>query len=493
MRPDIKARLSNAQKLPTIPAVVIEILQTCQREDFCVEDLAQVIRSDPALSVKLLKIVNSPIFGISRTVSTVSDALVWLGVNAVRTIALSLSVISSVRGDSEAFDYPYFWKRSLLSAMAARQCAEVAGFGNKEEVFLNALLQDIGVLALVEGLGEDYRAIARRAGHDHQALVRLEREELGTDHAEIGAWLARRWSLPAEIIDTIRLSHSGTRSNPTADQVQASGWIADIWLSDDVHASTAEARAIAEELLDIDPEQFEALLQQIAEALPEMTSLFDVQIGSEEDITAILEQARETLMLMSLQSVLSLESQNREIEERSQRDPLTGLYNRSHLEHRFERAFLRSSQQHDPLSVLFCDIDYFKTINDTYGHQVGDDILKGVAHALERELGAEDTLARFGGEEFVILLPNSSTTHARVLGERIRSCVRGWSHSTRDGKTIRVTISIGSATHNDQHRFPHHEQLLEAADKALYNAKRDGRDRVVAFEDSALAQTQLYA
>lgn len=285
MHPAIQQRLTNAQKLPTIPSVVLEILNTCQKDDFCIEDLAKVIQKDPALSIKLLKIVNSPLFGISRTIATISEALVWLGVNAVRTIALSLSVISNVQGDEESsFDYTYFWKRSLLSALTARYCAVAAGYSNAEEAFLTSLLQDIGILALAEGMGEEYRRLAQRADHDHDRLLALEREQLNTHHAEVGAWLAERWSLPPSIASAIRCSHSFADEHPSHDPmerwVEASGWIADIWLSEDVPMATARAYAVAEELLEMDRDAFDTLLTSISDMLPEVSSLACSKVSS---------------------------------------------------------------------------------------------------------------------------------------------------------------------------------------------------------------------
>jgi len=164
-------------------------------------------------------------------------------------------------------------------------------------------------------------------------------------------------------------------------------------------------------------------------------------------------------------------------------DPLTGVNNRRFMEQRLVEELERSLRSQQPLSCLFLDIDFFKRINDSYGHQTGDYVLSSVACAIKKHLRNSDVLSRYGGEEFVVLLPEADARIAGEIGERIRDCIASLMLDYADS-TISVTLSVGAATF-DASRTQQASisalaaQLLHAADTALYRAKRDGRNRVV--------------
>ena len=167
------------------------------------------------------------------------------------------------------------------------------------------------------------------------------------------------------------------------------------------------------------------------------------------------------------------------VENLAATDGLTGLFNRRYLEGALERELARADRSSSGLALLLLDIDHFKSFNDTYGHAMGDLVLKKVATTLQRCLRQADVLARFGGEEFVVLLPQVGARGAMESAERIRATLeRSGIHP--GGPRQRVTVSIGLAM------FPDHadssESLLRAADEALYRAKDAGRNRIVGAE-----------
>ena len=159
------------------------------------------------------------------------------------------------------------------------------------------------------------------------------------------------------------------------------------------------------------------------------------------------------------------------------RDQLVGAHNRQYLVDNLEAAFATANRRGRPLSPLMLDIDYFKVVNDTHGHAAGDDVLKGVAGIIEETKRTEDVFARFGGEEFVLLLPESPREGSVRVAERIRQKLEAHVFDY-EGTPIKVTISIGVATYADRN-YPSPKGLLAAADAALYEAKREGRNRVV--------------
>jgi diguanylate cyclase (GGDEF)-like protein/PAS domain S-box-containing protein len=171
----------------------------------------------------------------------------------------------------------------------------------------------------------------------------------------------------------------------------------------------------------------------------------------------------------------------------SVRDALTGLYNRRYLEEVLDREVRRASRAAQSLGVLMIDLDHFKRFNDTYGHDAGDAVLREIAVSLTKGIRAEDFVCRFGGEEFVVILPTADLAASRMRAERLRSKVKELT-ILHQGKSMGIiTISIGVAV------FPEHgmspKELMAAADAALYEAKRGGRDQVVVASPKAVEES----
>jgi diguanylate cyclase (GGDEF)-like protein len=163
-------------------------------------------------------------------------------------------------------------------------------------------------------------------------------------------------------------------------------------------------------------------------------------------------------------------------------DFLTGLKTRGFFEQQLGLEMARAERRTTPLAVLMIDIDHFKRLNDSFGHHVGDIVLRDLAAILTRELREIDTAARYGGEEFILLLPETNLQGAMLVAQRLRSAVEQADFITAPGqKPERVTISIGVALFPDEAHFK--ADLLEAADVALYQAKAQGRNRVVLHAD----------
>ena len=173
------------------------------------------------------------------------------------------------------------------------------------------------------------------------------------------------------------------------------------------------------------------------------------------------------------------------------KDPLTGLYNRRYLAEMMEREIRRAVRAEQSLGVLMLDLDHFKKFNDTYGHDAGDTILREAASFLTRSIRVEDIVCRYGGEEFVVLLPTADLSAAHARAERIRSKLRELTVLHQGQSLGMVTVSIGVATLPQHGTSP--KVLIEAADAALYRAKREGRDRVVVAEMPAVPDTDAAA
>lgn len=159
----------------------------------------------------------------------------------------------------------------------------------------------------------------------------------------------------------------------------------------------------------------------------------------------------------------------------SQTDPLTGIANRRALMGNLEEEYGRAKRYGHHLSVLMLDLDHFKQINDRYGHAIGDTVLKEFVRIVMPEIRVNDCFARMGGEEFAILLPESSLGSACQFAERLCRTVSGLTIDSRQG-VIGITVSIGVAVLGDNDTNPEH--LINRADRCLYAAKSEGRNRV---------------
>src|SRR5690606_4925237 len=336
-----------------------------------------------------------------------------------------------------------------------------------------------------------YRDLLRTAeGPDDR--LRRERDALGDDHAGIGAWIAGHWNLPGYLQQAILASESTVSDgNCFHDCVAASGLMADMWLAGDedlAHGTRLRAMAIVRERLGLDQARFDALVTRMSDALADIASVFDVHIVQAAHLDAIVEHARELLLLRNLREIQdAIHARNqadaaqervRQLEELALRDPLTGMYNRIQLEKVLEREFQASTRLDSPLTLVFIDLDDFQLVNHRHGHLVGDQVLAEFAQVLSRRLRGADLIARYGGEEFLIVLGNSGADAALTVIQRLLDEIARTPMAVVDGVPLYVTFSAGLATHGEHERFEGAHDLLNAADQALYGAKRQGRNRV---------------
>lgn len=204
----------------------------------------------------------------------------------------------------------------------------------------------------------------------------------------------------------------------------------------------------------------------------ELTEHFSVMI-------ATLKEFNETLQSKIDERTHDLGEANRKLTELATRDPLTGLYNRRHLQVSLDREIGRAHRYGHPLSIVIMDIDHFKAVNDAHGHAIGDLVLQRLAEFLKDTLRSSDIVARIGGEEFCFILPESPEEAALAFLERVRIGISEIAFEA-DATAFSVTCSFGLAELNDASPDPDH--LMKNADIALYEAKRSGRNRIVAFK-----------
>jgi diguanylate cyclase (GGDEF)-like protein len=209
----------------------------------------------------------------------------------------------------------------------------------------------------------------------------------------------------------------------------------------------------------------------------------EVKVRTADGRTIICEVVSATTVFedrAAVQSVIRDISARKSLEEELTRlattDPLTGIANRRSFFDRLETEWARARRHTRRLSLLTFDIDHFKRVNDAHGHAIGDAVLKALVGAAQSLLRAEDTLARLGGEEFAVILPEVDREGARVVGERLRERLAEVEVAVPDG-VVSCTVSVGVVQGKPAHESP--DRALQRADDALYAAKEAGRDTVI--------------
>ncbi len=198
-----------------------------------------------------------------------------------------------------------------------------------------------------------------------------------------------------------------------------------------------------------------------------------LEAGADEFLTKPVEPAELKARLWAGRRIIAMQEQ---LHDQANRDALTGLWNRAGILKILDRELDRGSREHRPVAVVLADLDHFKRINDTLGHLAGDAVLRQATQRLLASVRPYDAVGRYGGEEFLIVLPGCDSDAAWSLAERLRQCIAG-ERINVDGSEVPVTLSLGIAVATGQNA-PDAIALLRAADAALYEAKRAGRNRV---------------
>lgn len=240
-------------------------------------------------------------------------------------------------------------------------------------------------------------------------------------------------------------------------------------------------------------EAFNTMVRSLAEArtrlqrrdaeLSQTNQTLEAQIAERQAAEERLRQANETLT----SRLAEIELLQAQLREQAIRDPLTNLFNRRYLQETLERELAVPKRSGAPLPVIMMDIDYFKRLNDQFGHKVGDLTLEHVADVLRQNSRRSDIACRYGGEEFVVVLPGASLDAALQRAEELRRRVEGL-HLLVDETPLTVTLSLGVASYPDHGQ--NGDELLHAADMALYQAKAAGRNCIMSANTAPMALTQ---
>ena len=470
-----------AEDLPTPPGVALRLLELYSQPNVEVNDMAMIIGTDPALTAKLIEYCNSPLLARDRETTNVKQAIVVLGMRAVKILALSFSLVQTTPSGKADFDYDEFWNQSLATAVVAKTLGSVGG-GDGDQEFLIGLMLRIGQVGLAHTFPSRYADLMQQSCQTGVPITQLEEQEWNSHHIEVSAELLRHWHFPESIIESVtdfgqnlkndqEFSRHETRVLKLAEQV-----VSILFTEELPEEEVEKAKTMAQQWFGIEPDQFGEFFDRANENWTAFADLLSFDASHAQTFEQLERRARKGIAQLSMgihADNTAIHQQNKELKINATVDSLTNLKNRRAYQDEAPAEWERSMRKERPFVLMMVDVDHFKSVNDTHGHAVGDLTLQAIAGELINNARQYDSVYRFGGEEFVIMLPECEAEYAIAAADRFRKAIEALKIPI-DGGILKVTASFGVAVQSDLHEGSL-ESLLEQADKLLYQAKKEGR------------------
>ncbi len=305
---ELERKLVRSPSVPTIPMVAQKLLELLNRRDVELAQLADLISVDPGLTMKVTRLINSPLYGLVREMTSLRDAVVYLGMNAVRSVALSFSFLSAFPCGSKAGDrLNGLWRTSLMNGLAARRLASEVGGWDVEEAFLAGLVADAGTLLMYRAIPE-YPKLVDSFYAGEADLLELEQQHLETTHPVLGSYLLEAWNFPKHLIELIKFHHDPTLVEGDSEMEQRARVLYASWLcaraltvpgfTDKI--SSLEQRVSG--VLGVPVVVARGIAAELPNELRGTASLFEVPVDEQRSYDELLDEANQTLSRIALEA-----------------------------------------------------------------------------------------------------------------------------------------------------------------------------------------------
>jgi HD-like signal output (HDOD) protein len=291
------------ESLPTIPAVALDVLRLARDPRNSIERMAEAMERDPALTIKTLRFANSAYYGAAKPMVSLPQAIIRIGIRGAKMLALSFSLADTLARGQQDFNFPAFWQRSLTTAAVARRLAAYSLRSMSEEIFVTALLSDMGCLILNRRFPKEYKMLQYKYAVTSASLVELEQKLLGTDHARIGCKLAELWRLPAPIGPAIGAHHDPSPLRPedsafnVAMVVMVASDLAEILIRGATEQRVNHLAEIFHTQFSFNTEHLNVLLHLIGPEIQDISRLLEVPLPP---VDQVQEQAKADLARLAL-------------------------------------------------------------------------------------------------------------------------------------------------------------------------------------------------
>ena len=489
--PTLESLFVDAEALPSPPVAVLEIVRKADDPDVDIDEIVVLIERDVALAVQILRMANSALYSPVKEITTIERAITTLGLRSIRLVALMSSLRTLMPNNSAGFDTAELRRRMVINGSLAREFAKTLSPLVQDEAFLAGLMTGLGPVVLASQAPPAAEALF---GGDEWPTQDDERELLGYHCNDITVGLMKAWGVPGILAEVVM-----TRFDPiAADDSAVRRCLKLATLAEEVLCGPDAGRALAllnaemDASAEMSAEETSEWLVEREPIVSETARILEFDNPGADAYGALLVEATTRMQALTMEAHESLIQGNRAVQHLSQlnselrrdaeTDSLTKLPNRGSFDRLLDAELAACSGRRATdrrLGLLMIDLDHFKSINDTHGHAVGDDVLRALGELLEAQTRDRDLPARFGGEEFAVLLPNTINDELRLVAERLRAAVASIVITLPDGEGLSVTASIGAAINGETGERDSARSLIERADQRLYEAKHAGRNRAI--------------
>ncbi len=529
--------VARAGQLYSLPAVALEVLELTQQPQIDIRAVKECIENDPALTTKVLRVVNSSLFGLGREVSDLNHALTLLGIKPLKLLVLGFSLSDAVFSKLTGRWIGRYWRHTLIKAVSAREISETIWRVPGDEPFLIALLQDLGLLVLLQELGEPFAAFLDRVWKADGDLLSLERESLGFDHRELTARMLALWGLPPQFITGVladRNEQDFLAGLPAQRALPPTLRLAEL-MSDllaEGRPRALETLLAGESPVPMSHDQLLAFVERSQLKMDNLAEVFSLELPEGQTNREMLAKAQTQLALVAEAAAVELLAARRssrgidiEIEQSllaQARDltnslrraisqgarpaepiaPTGAPLRRQHAAAPLPKPILKrtaitqeidSSIDHDPtldvglatavaacrhsriaLSLALIEIDEFDRIEREQGQLRAQGILEQLATACQRFNAPAMMCFRTRRTRFALVLPNWDRHQCSEFHQQLLESLRDIVIEEPDGQLSVVSVSVGLASVSHPPKNFDPRSLLESATRCLAAARRSG-------------------
>jgi diguanylate cyclase (GGDEF)-like protein len=483
-----------AQTLAGLGEVAVQpgpLLQILNAKPNDPDALTEALQRCPVLTSRVLSVTNSAAFGVSRNIDCIRRAVMQLGASRARAIALAFGLRMLAEGTG--LPRPLLqrlWVSSLHKAAAARLAAEIFAPSHVDHAYCRALIQDIG-LPMLMAVDLPFYETKLLPSKSEGTWSQQEITRFGIDHAAVGARLLAQWNASPVICDAV-LHHHNPPLKDAADRVlvKLTGFIASML----PHLSEARTPLEQEWMVALhgqflsrlyaSPKAFERAAAKAAAALCQEDLLrppvIDPLAMGRLVATVSDDTAGMVAQLCQLETALSQQREHLSaLRFEAFTDPLTRVLNRRGFTQLAERRLAEAIKHSLPVCAIMVDLDRFKQVNDTHGHEAGDLVLRGVAKLLRDHLDRSDLIGRLGGDEFAVFFAGVDQAQSEQIAQRLTRACNGTTVPIGQARDVTLHLSLGAVYCALAGKNLSLETLIAAADEQMYACKRAGRSGMI--------------
>lgn len=446
----------------------------------------------------LFKILNSDFYSFYKKIETTKDGISLFGKEALTYIYVVYDVLKKQEYNSE-LKLSEFWEKSFFTALVAKFLADRFNVRYPDKCFIAGFFSNVSYPYVMAKCSDAPKDIFDNSLHEFDRM-KMELNYFGTTHPKISRKILKQFNICNGVLKAVELHHSKNAFKnidsylvkSIAEMVYCASTITTLFFDELTSVNDIKSKVI--DVLEITECELEKILFELPRKINSVAKLFGFEREIAPSILGVIEGYIEKNRTLSRQNyelkeeslaerdkttilTKKLEEVNSRLVNIAIKDPLTGVYNRRYLNEYLEGEIARVKRASDNLTIIACDIDHFKRVNDTYGHLEGDIVLKNVVNIMKDTVRKSDLVARTGGEEFIIVCITKNLDDGRIIAEKVRQNIETAEIKIRADLKIKVTMSFGVETY-DKNKAPKMSDFIKLADEYLYEAKQTGRNKV---------------